>query len=150
MGRSSGNYFLFRLTPEAAATCLFCVASKLYPAKIETKTINGKSLKFQIPGCLFLTRSRMLLWTHLFRPEVNSYSLRVYDLPSWNGVENYYWLFSSLLGVFLPSSTNSQKLFPSLLNAYGLEFAMSVTHFKILFFSPRFFTCFSLVLYAEK
>lgn len=61
MGRSSGNYFLFSLTPETAGTCLFWVASQLYPAKIETKTINGKSLKFHIPGCLFLTRSRMLL-----------------------------------------------------------------------------------------
>ena len=76
MGRSSGNYFLFSLTPETAGICLFWVASKLYPAKIETKTINGKSLKFQIPGCLFLTRSCMLLWTHLFHPEVNSYSLK--------------------------------------------------------------------------
>ena len=59
-----------------AGTRLFWVATKLYPAKIETKTINGKSLKFQILGCLFLTRSCMLLWTHLFHPEVNSYSLK--------------------------------------------------------------------------
>lgn len=53
MGGSSGNYLFFSLTPESAGTCLFWVSCKLHPAKIETKTMNGKSLKFHIPAVYF-------------------------------------------------------------------------------------------------
>lgn len=154
MSRSSGNYFLFSLTPETAGTCLFWVASQLYPAKIEMKTINGKSLKFQIPGCLFLTRSRMLLWTPLFHPEVNSYSLK----SVWPAIfRRIVSVWKTTMFAFFQSSgwlSSILHKFPEIVSVTFKFLWFRIqnicdSYFKILFQS-NFFTCFSLVLYAEK
>lgn len=152
MGRSSGNPLSWSLPAQTAGTGELWVASTLYPASVDAKTINGKPLKFQIPGCLFLTGSRALLCTQLFHPEQTLPAFGAPDLTSSHRVslagKLLHLLCSSLLGGFPPPSTlhRFSQSVPATFKflPFGIQ-DISDSHFKLLCFSPIFFTCFSLV-----
>lgn len=125
-GAQAITCYLALLLKLLAHACFGCLLSYI----CQNRNKDNKRKIFEVPhsSCLFLTRSPMLLWTHLFHPEVNSESLKSV-WPTTLGWRISGWKITTLafpLGGFLLSSTNSHKSFQSLLNPCLLELKMSV------------------------